>query len=39
VVTDADGYTIRTADGAMAADYERSVVITPDIPQILTSAL
>ena len=38
VVTDADGWTIRTADGSPAAHFEHTVVITRDRPVILTAA-
>lgn len=36
VTLDTDGWTIRTADGAMAGLYERTVAITKDGPVILT---
>jgi methionyl aminopeptidase len=38
VVEDADGWTIRTADGSMAAHYEDTVVITRGEPLLLTAA-
>ena len=34
---DADGWTIRTADGSLAAHAEHTVAITPDGPLILTA--
>ncbi|MFH8786866.1 type I methionyl aminopeptidase [Streptomyces roseoverticillatus] len=34
--TDADGWTIRTADGSRAAHIEHSVAITKDGPRVLT---
>ena len=37
-VTDADGWTIRTRDGSLAAHYEHTVVITKDRPILLTAA-
>jgi methionyl aminopeptidase len=33
-----DGWTIRTADGSLAAHYEHTVVITRDRPVVLTAA-
>jgi methionyl aminopeptidase len=38
VVEDADGWTIRTRDGSLAAHYEHTVVITNDAPVLLTAA-
>jgi methionyl aminopeptidase len=35
---DPDGWTIRTRDGALAAHYEDTLVITPGRPVVLTSA-
>ena len=34
---DADGWTIRTADGSLAAHAEHTVAITPDGPLVLTA--
>ena len=37
IVTDkADGWTIRTADGSLAAHFEHTILITEDGPEILT---
>ena len=33
-----DGWTIRTADGSLAAHYEHTLVITRDAPTLLTAA-
>lgn len=38
VVEARDGWTIRTADGSLAAHYEHTVVITRDEPILLTAA-
>ncbi len=38
IAEDADGWTIRTADGSLAAHYEHTVVITRDRPVLLTAA-
>ena len=38
VVEDRDGWTIRTADGGMAAHHEHTVVITRGAPLLLTAA-
>lgn len=38
VVTDADGWTLRTVDGSMAAHFEHTVVVTKGKPIILTAA-
>lgn len=38
VVTDDDGWTIRTRDGSLAAHFEHTIVITSDEPVILTAA-
>jgi methionyl aminopeptidase len=35
---DADGWTLRSADGSRGAHVEHTVAITPDGPQILTSS-
>jgi len=32
-----DGWTVSTADGAMAAHFEHTIAVTADGPQILTS--
>jgi methionyl aminopeptidase len=37
-VESGDGWTIRTADGSLAAHYEHTLVITRDRPVILTAA-
>ena len=36
LVEDADGWTLRTADGSRAAHWEHSVAVTDDGPRILT---
>ncbi|SFB19962.1 type I methionyl aminopeptidase [Clostridium frigidicarnis] len=36
VRTKQDGWTVVTADGSLSAQYENTVVITPDGPEILT---
>ena len=36
VDVDADGWTIRTADNALAAHFEHTIAVTADGPQILT---
>jgi methionyl aminopeptidase len=33
-----DGWTIRTADGSLAAHYEHTLVVTSDGPVLLTAA-
>ncbi|MGH9446450.1 MAG: M24 family metallopeptidase [Terriglobia bacterium] len=33
-----DGWTVKTADGSLAAHYEHTLVITKDIPILLTEA-
>jgi methionyl aminopeptidase len=38
VVQDADGWTLRTNDGSLAAHYEHTIVITRDGPVVLTAA-
>ena len=38
VVQAADGWTIETADGSMAAHYEQTIVITKGQPILLTAA-
>lgn len=37
-VEDADGWTLRTRDGSLAAHYEQTLMITRDTPIILTAA-
>lgn len=37
VVTDADGWTIRTADGKVSAHFEHTIAITSDGPKILSA--
>jgi methionyl aminopeptidase len=36
-VTDADGWTIRTADGCLSAHYEHTIVVTKGYPVVLTA--
>jgi methionyl aminopeptidase len=38
VVEDADGWTLRTADGGMSAHYEHTLVVTRGRPVLLTAA-
>lgn len=33
-----DGWTVKTADGSLAAHYEHTIVITDDTPMVLTAA-
>ena len=37
VYVEADGWTVATADDAMAAHFEHTIAITADGPQILTT--
>ena len=37
-ITDADGWTIRTRDGSLAAHHEHTLVITRQAPLVLTAA-
>jgi methionyl aminopeptidase len=37
VVEDADGWTLRTRDGSLSAHYEHTLVITRDVPIVLTA--
>src|ERR1700728_4504851 len=37
VVDDADGWTLRTADGSLVAQFEHSMVVTKDGPMVLTA--
>ncbi len=37
VVTDADGWTLRTADGSLSVQYEHTIVITREAPIIITA--
>ena len=37
LVTDADGWTLRSADGSRAAHVEHTVAVTADGPRILTA--
>jgi methionyl aminopeptidase len=37
ITTDADGWTIRTRDGSLAAHFEHTVLVTEDGAEILTS--
>jgi methionyl aminopeptidase len=36
IVSDDDGYTIRTADGSKSAHFEHTILITDGEPEILT---
>jgi methionyl aminopeptidase len=36
VECDADGWTVRTRDGSLSAQFEHSVLVTPDGVEILT---
>jgi methionyl aminopeptidase len=36
--TAADGWTIRTVDGALAAHYEQTIIVTADAPILVTEA-
>jgi len=38
VVEDEDGWTLRTRDGSLSAHYEHTLVITRDVPIVLTGA-
>ncbi|MFD4401404.1 type I methionyl aminopeptidase [Nocardia sp. NPDC058499] len=38
IITDPDGWTIRSADGSRTAHSEHTIAITPDGPQVLTTA-
>ena len=38
VVTDDDGWTLRTADGSLSAHHEHTLVITDEAPVLLTAA-
>ena len=37
VIDDADGWTLRTADGSLAAQFEHSIVVTAQGPMVLTA--
>jgi methionyl aminopeptidase len=37
IYTDADGWTLRSADGSRGAHMEHTVAITPDGPLVLTA--
>lgn len=37
VVTEADGWTVATADGSRAAHFEHTILVTADGPEILTA--
>lgn len=37
VVDDVDGWTLRTADGSLVAQFEHSIVVTTDGPLVLTA--
>ena len=37
-IQDANGWTMRTKDGSLAAHYEHTLVITRDVPLVLTAA-
>lgn len=36
-MTDADGWTLRTADGSLSAHYEHTLLITRGEPVVLTA--
>jgi methionyl aminopeptidase len=36
IVWDDDGWTVRTRDGSLSAQFEHSVLVTPDGVEILT---
>ena len=38
VVQDKDGWTLRTSDGSLAAHHEHTLVITKEMPVLLTAA-
>jgi methionyl aminopeptidase len=38
VIEDADGWTLRTADGALAAHFEHTLVVRKGAPLLLTAA-
>src|SRR5580658_3427748 len=37
VIDDSDGWTLRTADGSLVAQFERSIVVTAEGPLVLTA--
>jgi methionyl aminopeptidase len=37
VVDDEDGWTLRTADGSLVAQFEHSIVVTREGPLVLTA--
>jgi methionyl aminopeptidase len=37
VVDDEDGWTLRTADGSLVAQFEHSIVVTVEGPLVLTA--
>jgi len=37
VMTDPDGWTLRSVDGSRAAHFEHTVAVTPDGPLVLTA--
>jgi methionyl aminopeptidase len=37
VVDDSDGWTLRTSDGSLVAQYEHTVVVTQGRPLVLTA--
>ena len=37
VVDESDGWTVRTADGSLSAQFEHTLVVTDDEPEILTA--
>jgi methionyl aminopeptidase len=37
VVDDPDGWTLRTSDGSLVAQYEHTVVVTQGRPLVLTA--
>jgi methionyl aminopeptidase len=36
VIEDTDGWTLRTGDGSLSAHHEHTLVITRDVPVVLT---
>jgi methionyl aminopeptidase len=37
VIDDPDGWTLRTADGSLVAQFEHSIVVTSEGPLVLTA--
>jgi methionyl aminopeptidase len=38
VMQDADGWTLRTRNGCLAAHFEHTVIITSGVPRVITSS-